>query len=1325
MKPVRPKGNNVTTSEIRNGGQWPSRSSAKPSRRPARARSRRQRLAAGAVLASTTLLGTYIAAIRPQPTYASPNKGASSDSASLLPRARSMVAAQVVPTCAQADTTVRDETELRNAILASTDDSVICISGAIELNGELPSLDDTGLTLVGTSAQDDSIIGLGNHRILAGEFTAADDSTVTIANVGFANGSATTAVGSGSDVTGGALSLVGSSPSLVVYDAIFTGNEANGGSNGYGGAIYVAGDVEISGSSFRGNYAEIDGGAIAVKNGGVRIVDSTLEGNHAGDRGGAIHAYVDGNAESGYLGISGSTFTDDSAGFSGGAVFFESKYVDTQISISDSDFTGNRTTTLSASPSSAGGGAVYVFMYQDSNDTFSHDVDIAGGSTFTDNYSKGFGGAVRIRTNYVDSTIDVIDTTFTRNVAGANTGGALDLRENEDGTIDLNVSGNSTFTDNRAGADGGAIHARSIQPGGSVTANVSGIDFARNYAGDDGGAVYVGADSDGYIAIQGSTFQDDSAAYYGGAVSVSFDDTSTTKITGSTFDGHTALDGGGAVYVSVDYGSITIQDSHFANNDSANNGGAVYVYANQPSDVSVVGSSFTANSADSSGRSDGGALAIYGLYDIDATIGSSTFSRNRSDRNGGAAWVKADSAGGLHLVIDDSTTFDNNYSGRYGGALFTYGDGAANSVLIADATFTDDSASGDGGAVHVDLNNYPGTVTIERSTFTGHEAGDDGGALHVTVDDTVSLREVTIADSSAAGDFGGGLVLYYGAATITSSSFTGNIADFGGAIASFYGSLTVTNSFLGSNYARIGAGGIYAFSDLSLNFTTSYDDSSAGSLESIYIGSGYTLTAIASAVGSSVDDRVIGGPGSIDDSYSVSTGTTAVFTGPGSQLVTPGALGLQALDGTGPGKAGRSPSARSILVTAAPTSDLGTGVNVDQLDVTRGPTVGTDIWTIGSRQVSGSGPNPNPPTPTPTPAYPPSAPRDVTAVGGDGSAFVSWLVPSNPGSFPVSNYKVTAVPGGASCLTTTLSCTVSGLTNGTTYTFMVEALNGAGWSPASRASNPVTPGGVTPAPEPQAIPDPLAPGESVLLTNGVVDPNVTVDPNAEDNGLQIEGEEWTMDLDGLGPDGKPLNLGPDGVLRLESERDVATEGTGFLPNSSVDLYVDPPVMLSGASARETGKAIYVGTVRTDAQGSFAGTATLPRDIAPGDHVLQATGYSPGLQARAMSLGVVVEPSITLTPGKRSRDCRTDCKGDRHDRITATGVVAGLKEGTKLRAYVRYSGQSDFTKRKAVIRVKADGTFRWTSRQIKSSKAVTAYVAWRDVSSNEVYWARIR
>lgn len=106
-------------------------------------------------------------------------------------------------------------------------------------------------------------------------------------------------------------------------------------------------------------------------------------------------------------------------------------------------------------------------------------------------------------------------------------------------------------------------------------------------------------------------------------------------------------------------------------------------------------------------------------------------------------------------------------------------------------------------------------------------------------------------------------------------------------------------------------------------------------------------------------------------------------------------------------------------------------------------------------------PSPGPsPSPAPTPTYPPSEPRLATAVGTDEGAAVSWKAPSNEGSFAVTHYDVRTSPAGGACLVMApqLSCVLTGLDAGTTYTVSVRALNGAGWGDWSASSDEFLPG---------------------------------------------------------------------------------------------------------------------------------------------------------------------------------------------------------------------------------------------------------------------------
>jgi hypothetical protein len=88
------------------------------------------------------------------------------------------------------------------------------------------------------------------------------------------------------------------------------------------------------------------------------------------------------------------------------------------------------------------------------------------------------------------------------------------------------------------------------------------------------------------------------------------------------------------------------------------------------------------------------------------------------------------------------------------------------------------------------------------------------------------------------------------------------------------------------------------------------------------------------------------------------------------------------------------------------------------------------------------------------------APTIGTVVAGNQQATVPFTAPSSDGGSAITSYTAISSPGG---ITGTISqsgsgsITVTGLTNGTAYTFSVTATNAIGTSPASDTSSSITP----------------------------------------------------------------------------------------------------------------------------------------------------------------------------------------------------------------------------------------------------------------------------
>jgi hypothetical protein len=95
---------------------------------------------------------------------------------------------------------------------------------------------------------------------------------------------------------------------------------------------------------------------------------------------------------------------------------------------------------------------------------------------------------------------------------------------------------------------------------------------------------------------------------------------------------------------------------------------------------------------------------------------------------------------------------------------------------------------------------------------------------------------------------------------------------------------------------------------------------------------------------------------------------------------------------------------------------------------------------------------------------PPGAPIIGTATAGNAQATVTFTAPTSNGGSTITGYTVTSNPGGLTATGTASPLTVTGLNNGTSYTFTVTATNAIGTGPASAPSNAVTPATVPGAP---------------------------------------------------------------------------------------------------------------------------------------------------------------------------------------------------------------------------------------------------------------------
>ena len=94
-------------------------------------------------------------------------------------------------------------------------------------------------------------------------------------------------------------------------------------------------------------------------------------------------------------------------------------------------------------------------------------------------------------------------------------------------------------------------------------------------------------------------------------------------------------------------------------------------------------------------------------------------------------------------------------------------------------------------------------------------------------------------------------------------------------------------------------------------------------------------------------------------------------------------------------------------------------------------------------------------------AVQPFSPENPSALQGNGQATVSWQPPLTDGGSPITAYRVTPYQGGVAGTTrafnsTATTQTITGLTNGGSYTFKIAGVNALGTGPPSRFTASIT-----------------------------------------------------------------------------------------------------------------------------------------------------------------------------------------------------------------------------------------------------------------------------
>ena len=166
-----------------------------------------------------------------------------------------------------------------------------------------------------------------------------------------------------------------------------------------------------------------------------------------------------------------------------------------------------------------------------------------------------------------------------------------------------------------------------------------------------------------------------------------------------------------------------------------------------------------------------------------------------------------------NITLRDGRTEDSPTDSGFGAGAYIAGN--IDSVVIADAVITNNSAYAGGGGLFINLD-Y-GSVSITDTIIQNNESDDEGGGLYVAEVDELRIVGSTIKGNSSSDDGGGLMIKETNDSKIESSIISGNSTkdDGGGLWVGLEDEqyLRITDSVISDNYAYDDGGGVHIYFD--------------------------------------------------------------------------------------------------------------------------------------------------------------------------------------------------------------------------------------------------------------------------------------------------------------------------------------------------------------------------------------------------------------------------------------------------------------------------------------------------------------------------------